>query len=210
MILHKCSPFVCILLKQTLLQTKINKLVLILSITPKYLSYITTSCLVQVLILHGVGDRLVPVSNSRRLAKLMPGAELLEYTNCGHVPQEELPKQFIQSVKHFVGQCWNATKQLCMSSGHALHGMQNCDLCSTSEFCSAHLVSRLDLYKPILILNLFREVCTYTCISFRVICPGSNISLSFQIWDQFRNLLTHGWSLTASQLTWSHAAPYLV
>lgn len=62
-------------------------------------------CRVQVLILHGVGDRLVPVSNSRRLAKLMPGAELLEYTNCGHVPQEELPKQFIQSVKSFVGRC---------------------------------------------------------------------------------------------------------
>ncbi|KAL0041381.1 hypothetical protein WJX79_001388 [Trebouxia sp. C0005] len=60
---------------------------------------------IKVLILHGSGDRLVPVSNSRRLAKLMPNAELIEYVDCGHVPQEELPKQFIQSVKTFVDQC---------------------------------------------------------------------------------------------------------
>ncbi len=59
----------------------------------------------QVLILHGAGDRLVPVSNSRRLAGLIPNAELIEYKHCGHVPQEELPKQFIQSVKSFVEQC---------------------------------------------------------------------------------------------------------
>ncbi len=57
------------------------------------------------LILHGSGDRLVPVSNSRRLAKLMPNAELIEYVDCGHVPQEELPKKFIQSVKTFVDRC---------------------------------------------------------------------------------------------------------
>ena len=105
-ILHGCNPFACILLKRTLQSTRLNKLFLIWSTCHLlYLSKITTSCLVQVLIVHGVGDRLVPVSNSRRLAKLMPGAELLEYTNCGHVPQEELPKQFIQSVKSFVGRC---------------------------------------------------------------------------------------------------------
>ncbi|KAL0049992.1 hypothetical protein WJX82_002227 [Trebouxia sp. C0006] len=60
---------------------------------------------IKVLILHGSGDRLVPVSNSRRLAKVMPNAELIEYVDCGHVPQEELPKQFIQSVKTFVDRC---------------------------------------------------------------------------------------------------------
>lgn len=61
--------------------------------------------MMQVLILHGVGDRLVPVSNSRRLAGIIPHAELIEYRDCGHVPQEELPKQFIKSVKAFVEQC---------------------------------------------------------------------------------------------------------
>lgn len=60
---------------------------------------------IKVLILHGVGDRLVPVSNSRRLVKLIPNAELIEFQDCGHVPQEELPKQFIQSVQSFVEQC---------------------------------------------------------------------------------------------------------
>lgn len=60
---------------------------------------------IKVLILHGVGDRLVPVSNSRRLARIIPHAELIEYRDCGHVPQEELPEQFIKSVKAFVEQC---------------------------------------------------------------------------------------------------------
>ena len=69
------------------------------------LQLVSRSACLQVLILHGVGDRLVPVSNSRRLVKLIPNAELIEFQDCGHVPQEELPKQFIESVQSFVEQC---------------------------------------------------------------------------------------------------------
>ena len=47
----------------------------------------------------------MPASNSKRLAGLIPDAELLVYRDCGHVPQEELPKQFIENVKSFVDQC---------------------------------------------------------------------------------------------------------
>jgi pimeloyl-ACP methyl ester carboxylesterase len=63
---------------------------------------ITCYVLAQVLIIHGEGDALVPLSNSRRLAALLPGARLEVFSQCGHVPQEELPDKFVNSVADFV------------------------------------------------------------------------------------------------------------
>jgi pimeloyl-ACP methyl ester carboxylesterase len=40
------------------------------------------------LILHGTGDPIVPVSVARRLAALLPDAELRLFEGCGHMPQE--------------------------------------------------------------------------------------------------------------------------
>lgn len=57
---------------------------------------------VQVLIIHGQQDRLVPVSNSRRLVQMLPGAELVELSACGHLPHEELPDQFIDTMQKFL------------------------------------------------------------------------------------------------------------
>ena len=42
---------------------------------------------IKVLIVHGENDKVVPVANSRKLAKLIPGAELVEMSQCGHMPQ---------------------------------------------------------------------------------------------------------------------------
>ncbi len=56
----------------------------------------------QVFIIHGKQDRLVPASNSRRLKQMLPNAELLELDSCGHLPQEELPDQFIHAMKTFL------------------------------------------------------------------------------------------------------------
>ena len=56
----------------------------------------------QVLIVHGSRDRLVPLSNSRRLATLVPNTKLVELQNCGHTPQEELPSQFTDAVKAYM------------------------------------------------------------------------------------------------------------
>lgn len=39
---------------------------------------------IKVLILHGTGDRVVPLANSVRLAGMLPGAELVELEPCGH------------------------------------------------------------------------------------------------------------------------------
>lgn len=42
---------------------------------------------IRVLIIHGQEDILVPVANSRRLARTLPGARLVEFERCGHMPQ---------------------------------------------------------------------------------------------------------------------------
>ena len=99
---------------------------------------------IPVLIVHGAGDALVPVANSRRLAALLPNAEVREvarvgvpgtqqhsgtaariapiadqpgtllplpfpttlqlavFERCGHMPQEECPERFVETVQAFV------------------------------------------------------------------------------------------------------------
>ncbi len=54
-----------------------------------------------VLIIHGVHDALVPASNSRRLAAMLPGCELALLQRCGHMPQEEWPQPFVELVREF-------------------------------------------------------------------------------------------------------------
>lgn len=56
---------------------------------------------IRVLLVHGAGDRLVPPANSRRLARLLPGAALAEFPRCGHMPQEECPARFVEVVREF-------------------------------------------------------------------------------------------------------------
>ena len=60
----------------------------------------------RVLIVHGRDDLLVPLSNSERLAQLLPpgcGCELVVMEKCGHVPHEERPEQLAKMVAEFIG-----------------------------------------------------------------------------------------------------------
>lgn len=57
---------------------------------------------VPVLIIHGREDRLVPASNSKRLSTMLQGSEYVELHPCGHVPQEEVPDQFVNIVAAFL------------------------------------------------------------------------------------------------------------
>lgn len=57
---------------------------------------------IKVLIIHGKEDALVPVSNSRRLARLLPNATLVELEACGHMPHEECAERFVEEVCAFV------------------------------------------------------------------------------------------------------------
>lgn len=54
---------------------------------------------VPVLIVHGVQDRVVPITNSRALRTAL-GARctLVELDGCGHVPHEECPERFLEAA----------------------------------------------------------------------------------------------------------------
>lgn len=50
------------------------------------------------LIVHGAGDRLVPLAAARALAARRPDFALEVIDNCGHVPQLEVPDQFLAAA----------------------------------------------------------------------------------------------------------------
>ncbi len=55
-----------------------------------------------VLVVTGDDDRIVPTAESLRLANEIPGARLVVFPNCGHVPQEECPQPFLEAVVNFL------------------------------------------------------------------------------------------------------------
>ena len=59
----------------------------------------------KVLIIHGQNDRIVPLSNSLKLAEQIPNCTLQVVPECGHVPQEELPQAFMDIAINFLERC---------------------------------------------------------------------------------------------------------
>jgi pimeloyl-ACP methyl ester carboxylesterase len=57
---------------------------------------------VPVMVISGDDDRIIPTEDSRLLASLIPGAELIILPACGHVPQEECPNDFLEAVIPFI------------------------------------------------------------------------------------------------------------
>jgi len=55
-----------------------------------------------VLVITGDDDRIVPTENSIRQARELPNARLVVIPNCGHVPHEECPVEFVQAVTDFL------------------------------------------------------------------------------------------------------------
>ena len=55
-----------------------------------------------VLVVTGDDDRIVPTEQSIQLSREIPGAELVVLKDCGHVPQEECPDQFMTSMQSFL------------------------------------------------------------------------------------------------------------
>jgi len=54
------------------------------------------------LVIAGDDDRWVPTAQSIRLSSELPGADLAVLPNCGHVPQEECPLEFMDAVMDFL------------------------------------------------------------------------------------------------------------
>jgi len=57
-----------------------------------------------VLVITGDDDSVVPTDNSVRLAGELPNAQLAVMSDCGHVPHEECPSQFLAAVRGFLGE----------------------------------------------------------------------------------------------------------
>jgi pimeloyl-ACP methyl ester carboxylesterase len=55
-----------------------------------------------VLVVTGDDDRIVPTDSSIQLAGKIPGAQLVVFDQCGHVPQEECPDQFMDAMLTFL------------------------------------------------------------------------------------------------------------
>ena len=54
------------------------------------------------LFLWGDNDREVPLENGVRLQQLIPGARLVIFRECGHLPHEEYPEAFTKVVQEFL------------------------------------------------------------------------------------------------------------
>uniref|UniRef100_Q47GF1 2-hydroxymuconate semialdehyde hydrolase n=1 Tax=Dechloromonas aromatica (strain RCB) TaxID=159087 RepID=Q47GF1_DECAR len=57
------------------------------------------------LIIHGREDAVIPLSNSIRLADLIPNSQLHVYGHCGHWTQIEHAARFAKLVSDFIGEC---------------------------------------------------------------------------------------------------------
>ena len=57
------------------------------------------------LIVWGEADSHVPLSDGVRLRDRIPGARLIVFRNCGHLPPAEQPEKFVQVLTQF---CNNA------------------------------------------------------------------------------------------------------
>jgi pimeloyl-ACP methyl ester carboxylesterase len=55
------------------------------------------------LVITGDNDRVVAAELSARLADELPDARLVVIENCGHVPHEECPEEFLAAVRAFLG-----------------------------------------------------------------------------------------------------------
>ena len=56
-----------------------------------------------ILVITGDDDRIVPTEQSLRLAAEIPNADLVVVPQCGHLPHEECPDEFMQAVQDFLG-----------------------------------------------------------------------------------------------------------
>lgn len=54
------------------------------------------------LVIAGADDQIVPLEGSLRLAEDIPSTSLVVIENCGHLPQEECPADFMAAINDFI------------------------------------------------------------------------------------------------------------
>ncbi|HWR65806.1 MAG TPA: alpha/beta hydrolase [Bellilinea sp.] len=59
---------------------------------------------VTVLVISGDDDRIIPITESERIAEALPDARLEVVPACGHLPQEECPDAFLVAIDKYLQQ----------------------------------------------------------------------------------------------------------
>ena len=59
---------------------------------------------VPVRLVWGVSDQLMTLDYARRMAELLPDAELIPVERCGHIPQQEAPERFEAALRQALGE----------------------------------------------------------------------------------------------------------
>lgn len=62
-----------------------------------------------VLVITGDSDVIVPAWNAERLSKVLPNAQCHVVKNCGHLPHEEKPEEFLTVIQQFMQQVQHGT-----------------------------------------------------------------------------------------------------
>jgi len=57
---------------------------------------------VPALVISGEDDRIVPPETAVQLAELLPNSELVLIPECGHLPHEECPAEFLEAIEQFL------------------------------------------------------------------------------------------------------------
>lgn len=57
-----------------------------------------TELSMPVLVITGADDKIIPADQSIQFASELPNASLVVLPNCGHVPQEECPAEFMNAI----------------------------------------------------------------------------------------------------------------
>ena len=65
---------------------------------------------VPTLVVWGKEDSLLPISSGERYAAGIPGAKLVSFEKCGHVPPVEKSREFVSIVEEFLGHTAPATQ----------------------------------------------------------------------------------------------------
>jgi pimeloyl-ACP methyl ester carboxylesterase len=71
-------------------------------ISPSYVQSQLDQINVDVLVISGEFDQVVPVEDSETISNLLPNATFVMIENCGHMPHEEQPDVFMDVVSSWL------------------------------------------------------------------------------------------------------------
>ncbi|GMH30503.1 hypothetical protein Nepgr_032346 [Nepenthes gracilis] len=103
--------------------------------------YHQISC--PVLIITGDTDRLVPAWNAERLSRAIPGSQLEVIKNCGHLPHEERPNEFLSVVQTFLQELLLAQRRYHCSHQPERHVPDHFSTFLIADSCNMTIIGRV-------------------------------------------------------------------